>query len=563
MEFVSESILKLPPFSSRTLTKDSLNQEKVKKRVGKSLNTCSDFVGGWNKKGAKRELVQNLLDETARSNGTPESPSLEGIQIGIGNNTTVFHNGKHKFSEIIYIPKHDNPKENYFNCETKDDDKSYYGTLEFINYGALFPAGRKILFYGTTDKRNLRNQAGKYGEGLKRAITLFLTKGYGVDIFAIVPEKDKITSQHWRFFLGKNSEVLYTISANKQHFKDAFRLVITFPDLEYANGLDFNLYDHIIPKEHLNNEGIIFDEALRGTVYSHHFFVGKGTMKYCYDVPINIGRDRNRIDWEEFTQHVAQKWSCLLIKNRERALEFFELIMDSRNSSSLVEMKCLDHLTKEARVVLVELFCLSFQDMQPILQGEDAEIFDCPTIECPDKLYHAITGSEEPFFKSVKKWKELFMIGAQPLTDAQIEHTFIDVFKGKVKLEFTVSESHLRYVAKKMEEGHVLFIVPEKRKSEDILNLICDIGFRWLPKCLGHFDYYPIMMQISDIMAERKLKRQREEEEEEEVREVRCRVEEPDDNIELHAYVTPITGNIEFFLPQKRGYHWCLVAKKF
>jgi hypothetical protein len=287
-------------------------------------------------------------------------------------------------------------------------------------------------------------------------------------------------------------------------------------------------------------------------------------MKYCYDVPINIGRDRNRIDWEEFACCVAEKWSSLLIKNKNRAMEFFELIMDSRNSSSLVEMKCLDHLTKEARIVLVEMFCLAFPQMQPIVQGQDTEIFDCVTIECPDKLYNAITGKDEPFLRSVKQWKELFKANTQPLTDAFIEHTMIDVFKDKAKLQFTTTESPLKYVAEKTEEGSILFIVPEKRKSEDILNLICDIGFRWLPKLVGHFDYYPIMMQISDMMAERKVKRQREEggEEQGEIREVRCRVEEPEpkSDIALHSY-TNSHGQSVFKLPQDE-YQWVLIGKK-
>lgn len=375
--------------------------EHVQQRRNVSLNTTTQFVSNWTVDNAKRELVQNLLDEVARANsGHSDTPTLANIQIAVGSrtrgqrakeNTIVFHNDKAKLAEVVYSER------------TKE--------LRFINYGARINKGSAILFYGATDKVGVPNQTGCYGEGLKRAITKFIAVGCQVRIEGCIPERTedgrgaaKIhTYQTWKFS-ERDGEMLFSISAKNPNQRlvgaahcdrDRFEVYIKFPDERYAGSIDLDQF--IVPRAHLRDFGqpdapgnIIFDEHVRRKVYVRHFYVytSKAAI-FSYDFNMDISRDRDTLEWSQYCDAVAKCWSHLIMTDETRANQFYELLC-RKFTSVKVELEGM--LEMAARKKICELWKSKNPQCFPVRSWRDEGIFFAiPTTMVTNHMYRNIT----------------------------------------------------------------------------------------------------------------------------------------------------------------------------
>jgi hypothetical protein len=393
-------------------------------------------------KEALRELVQNLIDQAARSNSKTPDASFDGLRIingerkkhGIIEEAIVFHNEDTKLAEIVHVRKPNQSKRQYFASEVardEDDDPVLVGTLSFINYGVVIHNANQVLAFGGTDKRKAKNQIGQHGEGLKHAIVALLRKGLGVDIFCPVVRYDCPEFQHWRFFLQQGGptdgnmyyKMTYQEPPKNSHY---FELRITYNKTSYIdhegdlvsarpNGLNFDLDNYLVPHEYIrsirdnNDTGtLIADPRQRSAVFVWHFYVcsyQETYMRWSYDLFIPITRGRDTVNHATLVSAVANIWSAILeTKGPGDALvqQFFDEIVFGP-SSNLVEQQALSQLTNPARIKLCNLFGLYFGIVAHPVKSADMDRanrlllkYECivvePHAECiffggPDPIY--------------------------------------------------------------------------------------------------------------------------------------------------------------------------------
>ena len=345
-----------------------------------------------------RELLSNLLDQIARSNGSDEKPSFDGIYIVTGKRRNghdteeviAFHNGKNKLAEIIHIrdPHIEKDKNQYFASKTREHDVPF-GTLSFINYGVTIKKTNQVLAFGNSDKRNKSNQTGLHGEGLKYAISACLNHGCGVEIFCCVLKDDRPEYQRWRFYLqqggftDENVQFVPTypnprriIRGKKSQFNDSnhFMVRITYNKIDYydhdghaiaghPNGLGFDLDTFLVPREFIrsirdeNDVGALIElPEKRGSVYIWHFHVcnyKKNLLRWGYDLFMSITRGRDVVDHQKLLESIAVIWSSIL-ENREHQEFFDEILMAPPND--YYEQRILKKLSDKAKETLVNMF---------------------------------------------------------------------------------------------------------------------------------------------------------------------------------------------------------------
>lgn len=592
-----EEVLKLPAYNQRFNDDSKLHQDRAKPKT-MGLNTLSTYVRHWDIDDALREFASNTIDEMAKARtGHDGTASLDGIGVTTGvqrkgreeRSLVIFHDTVHRLAEIVYIPRHSRPKKLHEGDFRKQDDAVEYGTLEFINYGVPLPQGKKILFYGSTNKTGIKNQVGRYGEGLKCALACLLRNMFDVDIYATVPVKGTPTFQHWQFLLSDEKEVLCKFSKNALvptitgGDVDYFKVVITFPSVD-EDLIKFDLFDYIVPKEHLNDSAgggiVLFEPELRGRIYSHHFFVvswNSKYMRYAYDLPgLRIGRDRKTVNQEEFQRAVARCWSERICSSNDlsEGNEYYHLVSEEPDSSSLVEVSCMPFLTHEARSVLTNLFVIhngvAEDSIQPITRNIDRKQYPTPTAVCPEHLYRAITagGDDNFLFTNHEALVSNFMEKTFPC-GANLEHMLIDVFQDRIRVVFSESDL-LFFVKTDTPENRMLFTVSRGFLDTFAMDLVSLIAFKWLPRYIDDddsLDLYQCHMKIMNAPAQAQApnnnnKRPREEESSGDIEVIHIEPEtkhtKTDDNDASAA-----EWKQEFVLPHlPKGYRWHAVAKR-
>lgn len=370
-----------------------------------SLNTHIQYVRNWSVANAKRELVQNLLDEVARGNASHiAEPSYDGIKISIGSRTRgrvkeetiVFHNDKEKLAEIIFVPL------------TK--------TLHFINYGAVVKKGRRILFYGETDKTGLQNQTGCYGEGLKRSIVKFISIGCEVAIEGCFPIKtgknsSTHTYQSWKFRGHDSGDVTFSVSPKdpKQRLKGSkhcdrnrFEVTVRFSEDEDEDSVRVDIEDYIVPQKYLmSNPGsyVITDPEMRGQIHVKHFYVctyQERYVRFSYDLDISVGRDRNDINFDHLVTAVAQCWSEKIRRDPDSAALLYAMLLEP-NCQGYVEVRAIEDpaFSDEARDSIASFWRREHDIGElkhyPVESERQAIFFSCPTALCSPHMLNAIT----------------------------------------------------------------------------------------------------------------------------------------------------------------------------
>ncbi len=362
---------------------------------------------------ALRELVQNLIDQAARSNG--QLPSFNGIKITRGTRRRnaeeafVLHNDTHKLAEIIHDRSPLSKEFQHFDAEKKHTRKTSFGTLSFINYGPTIMSVTTLTATGNSDKQGMVNQVGQFGEGLKRAICRFLTVGCGVDIFVPIIDERPVFHR-LRFYIvapkgNREDMVFYKTSVLKPkavHPNNPFddtnhiEILITYPKKELVNykgfringfpdGLGLDLYANLVPREYfrniqdVNDKGtILFDSDLRNKFYVYHFFVfspdkvkEEKLAHWGYDFFCPITRDRNQLPLDTIVKSMAAVWSRYIVEhdiNDKYVIAFYTSIVLANSDYKPYETLCLGHLTKSACLKLVALYKYRNPDTYPVLQ---------------------------------------------------------------------------------------------------------------------------------------------------------------------------------------------------
>lgn len=375
---------------------------------GFNLSIVRDGAVKFGIKETMRELLANVFDQVARSNGSVEKPSFNDIYIVTGKRRNghdteeviAFHNGKNKLAEIIHIrdPRSEKFENKYFASKNYEHNVPF-GTLTFINYGVVIKKPNQVLAFGNSDKRDKLNQTGMHGEGLKYAISACLNHGCGIDIFCSVLKDDRPEYQRWRFYLqqgGFNDENVHCtptfpnprpiIRGNNSQFNDSnhFMVRITYNKVGYEdhdgheipgrpNGLGFDLDTFLVPRQFIrsirdeNDFGALIElPEVRGTIYIWHFNVcnnKKKHLRWSYDLFIPVTRGRDVVDYQKLLKSMTNIWSSIL-ETREHQEFFDEILMGP--PSEYFEQRILGGLSDGARKTLIRMFRRKYPLTYPV-----------------------------------------------------------------------------------------------------------------------------------------------------------------------------------------------------
>ena len=408
---------------------------------------------------AIREFIQNLYDQTTRSNAITsggkekEVPKAFGICTTKGTRTyngvlqtvTIFHNNTHKLSEII---------------QTIEDDIE---VVYLVNYGPKISNWMQLFKYGASDKRETKGLVGCYGEGSKRAISYLLKKGYDVSYECPV-FYNSLHSEFRRYTCGtKEKKTDLRIYEDRINFYqwmlpgDEHRLVVRIAkeDSKFYNLID--PCDYLLCASHhnslrdptdLTDPGQVYlDPFIRGNIYVNHFKVLRVQNKfalYGYDI-FNIDVPRNRTDLpiQQRIEAVGRVWSHAITNNNMRALHFFDNVIMRRNYSGddmFIEWRALPHLSEEAFKILQNILHQKYGNAVFCHYFDNAlakRVLDCKIMAMHDL--------QMPFFKRCFRdfnyvyhsYKHTFlaMQDHKPPKDS-IQNTIVDITKATIEIRY-------------------------------------------------------------------------------------------------------------------------------
>lgn len=325
-----------------------------------SLYLHTNLVSSFSISDAMREVVQNMFDAIVEVNDS----SFTGITFSYIESTevTVIHNNKLILGEI-YV----------------HDDR-----LVFVNYGPMIHHFENLVQVGNSEKSRKKNQAGMFGEGLKRGILKFIVSGYDVEIF--FPLIVSPTRTEWRkllFDVPSDGEV-------SQRGCLRFKLTGEAPDakvreihcfalhVKIGKGRHaFKLSDYIVPVPHAlravrdaNDKGtVLLDKSMKDKVYVWHFYVTtliEGCIFFGYDFFMRIHRDRNGMNYDDLLLGITEIWSHAIVSSDEHAMRFARELQYMKGT---IEATALMRISLDAVRRLISIVCAD-QTLTPVSAKE-------------------------------------------------------------------------------------------------------------------------------------------------------------------------------------------------
>lgn len=352
------------------------------------LNTYPLPETSMSKEAGIREVLANLLDQLASSNGSGKKPTYYGMKMLHGKRETTdiifFHNGKFRLGEI-HVCKAEN-------------------RIMFINYGPTIESGVQVFAFGDSKKVGIPNQIGQHAEGLKRALAAFVyEKAYSVIIECAIKHEGQTEFRKWNILVDKDNLLFYKETKHKpnQLFaggpNDTHRIQVT---LTGESSINFNIFNYIIPDQRLlrdqngeNDPGMIFFEAdLRGTVYVWHFKVAvyeKQDLRFSYDIFLpKITRDRDMIEHAKLIEAIAAVWSVYITKDVSFATMFYnEVLMKfPQTDEDYYEFYAIKKLSQAAKNSLISLFKKKNPSSFPLVSDDKirlSRVFMCSLVMIP------------------------------------------------------------------------------------------------------------------------------------------------------------------------------------
>jgi hypothetical protein len=446
MVLTQEEVEQLLPSVPRDVTHVTVHKPITKEGGGKhelNISTLPDSI--MSIESSIREILSNLMDQLAQSNGGNRTPSFANITMLHGKrgdaDVIFFHNGRVKLGEISI-------------------DRAR-NTISFVNYGPSIRDSTQILAFGVSEKRGIPNQIGQHCEGFKRAVASLLHKGrYGVTVEAAVMDSGQTEFRRWKMFADARKIVCY----NETKIQPYQRIKFTpcdFHRIEIiitgSKALDFDLFDFMVPKQELirdqsdaNDFGsIIFDPELRGHIYVWHVYVVEWEdtyLRFGYDVFLPIRRERNGVDEKEFTKVIANVWSREIVTSRDKAIQFYdEVVMKTFPDNDIFcECEAIRFLSQQARDVLISVFReRNGPDTVPFTAEDKlshAPLLLCPLVVVPLHTMPLFNSNQKTSFKDFVASEKTRLVKGADISD-QFPSFVADVFPLFSSFTFKITDA--------------------------------------------------------------------------------------------------------------------------
>lgn len=405
---------------------------------------------------AVREFLANFIDQVGRSNGPGgKRANLNGLFICRGTRGTdrvlLLHNGRQRLGEIIHSPEpHLSPKQ-YFAQRNARAEKIAFGTLTFINYGAIVPSLQELMSFCATKKRDIDNQVGRHGEGLKFAMATLLRLGVGIVLeFPLLNAKGYPELKRMRAFLengGEYKKVVYTKLTKLESHDHHFAVTLTYPKEGYTDifGNDiavpiqgvsnFDMFYYMVPFPLIRSRldaadcgTILFNASDDGRLYIWNFFICEDhDMNWGYNLFIAATRSRDQVDPRIRDPAIANVWSRYLEEHpaTDEHAQAFALLVCFAPWSHLVEQSCIRLLSPGACQKVRAIFGVLFPGAVAVIGRETeaaAQRFWAPFHALPDHCQPLIAFTDDvliPFY--VRETRAVAVMQAAPVCVSMTE----------------------------------------------------------------------------------------------------------------------------------------------
>lgn len=486
---------------------------------------------------ANREFFQNLFDQAGVLNGTHLRPDFNNLHFvrgerknkGKTEDVIILHNGKVRLAEIIHITSPNASTPLYFASERRMEDheqRPSISTLTFINYGTVVSSASQVLSIGDSSKRNMTNQVGMHGEGLKTAILRMLHCGVGVEIYCCAPNDEGVNVVYfWRFFISRrvdemgNLGVVTTFRTPSTWTTNArdhvrFQVKLTFNRTNYhayegtvikakPNMLNFDIARYLVDKKYVRarqNDDDFGSLVLEspGRVWSWHFYVfdRPHDVKFGYDLFVKIGRDRNYVADGDLRRGVAYIWNRIFADASAVDLHFrFFALLCPHEEHQWIEWQILPMLNTQSCEVIARMFLKQFPPpMYPVrrsIKKDSKRALPGMTFIAVSNELHGVLCEKHGVYQSdINKLvaAESALLEKAPLMDnvpPAIASLFVDVvFKASVQCNIT-------YVVR---NGKVLVNYPAVKRNKTDDQVIHTLVTSILPEALGTaFNVVPLL----------------------------------------------------------------------
>lgn len=531
--------------SSYTEAVEGVGKSNSKYCTGLHINQYLRDLSTKHESVAFRELLQNLLDELTRANGTEKKASYKGIEVVEGKrkngghfeDAICFHNGNARLAEIVMVDETtEQMGSSYYGYQTGFEGlpvkAGEYGAIYFINYGTVIGNMSQVLSIGNSGKHDIANQVGRHGEGLKTAILRLLSCGAGVEIYCCVDEwTSPPVAQRYRFFINTavgseqhgtlciarssvgpvkwmnkgDDEMRFQVKVyyNKRPYRAVFSNKEMLPKpIHFGFKMSDYLLSHSLIRNRLDDQDkgfVILNSAGRLYVWNFHVFDDPNWLAFSYNLFAVIGRDRNNLDRETLGSYVMGVWNAIFSDPKEEVLQrlFFDQIFCGVETKWL-EYQFLGKLGSNAQEVLTKFY----RDDNPLVEvpllvdkvSGVAGVLPTTAYQIVSKeVLKILTGSHENRYVSLEdycKEQSTKIIADRVATDVP---SVITSLMPTAVIFKTGIGYHSRFVTQG-EKVHVNWAkLSALGKTDDILNtLICS----WLPLALGKdFDVTPMLRQ--------------------------------------------------------------------
>ncbi len=330
-----------------------------------NMSLIGTLVAGFFMVQAFRELIQNWLDAICKANGN----TFAGLRLSRdADNTKVFLHS----------------------------DQLIYGTVRMegsvfrlTNYGPIIDSWESLLVLGASEKRLENNQAGRYGEGLKRAALRCVISGYTIHI--VFPlNGPEVELRRIEFGRGAKNcmdasikPIGITEQRKKTPYPHRFEVIINMGQDAHA----FDIRDHLVSKPELlrsmrdANDGgsLIVDPAFRSRIYICHLHITtmvQQWLRWGYDFFATIGRDRSGVNSDDLNNAVAKVWNYEIVEHPDMARLFYDEIFTNDAELRYFEASCISALNRDALATLRTMAGCDGPDMRAVTRAEYAQIED-------------------------------------------------------------------------------------------------------------------------------------------------------------------------------------------